>query len=56
MTNKATFEMALHDHEQPRSGTDEFLHLMGLGTATYLSYWTLFFALQRAYTGRKKKS
>ena len=56
MNNKAIFGLPLHDHEQPRSGADEFLHLVGLGTATYLSYWTLFFALQRAYTDRKKKS
>ena len=26
--------------------------LAGQGAATYLSYWTLFFALQRAFNGR----
>jgi hypothetical protein len=26
--------------------------LVGSGTATYLSYWSLYFALQRAFTGR----
>lgn len=56
MNNKATFGMASNDPEQPKSGANELMHLVSLGTATYLSYWTLFFALQRAYTGRKKKS
>jgi hypothetical protein len=26
--------------------------LVGSGTATYLSYWSLYFALQRAFSGR----
>ncbi|MDJ0738786.1 MAG: hypothetical protein QNJ91_03655 [Gammaproteobacteria bacterium] len=29
------------------------LRLFGAGTATYLSYWTLFFALQRAFNGSR---
>ena len=54
MHNRATFGKALSDADQPRSGAGDFLRLIGLGTATFLSYWTLFFALQRAYTGSKK--
>ena len=56
MNSKAVSATMTPGDEQARTGANGLLHLVSVGAATYLSYWTLFFAVQRACSNLKDRS
>jgi hypothetical protein len=56
MNSKAVSVTTRPGDDGAQTGANRFVRLASVGAATYLSYWTLFFAVQRACSHLKDRS